>query len=401
MSNETPNSPLGNEEPLSSDVDRGDDETADAASPDLEHLADEHADIADDEHIDGSERSESVGHPDDYDDRQDLGDEDTAAHEPVSASDHVNATAAEQSPAFDEGEASSETAASPEATAAAPVDNGADAAAATGSDGVDAPDAVVGDEPHRIDEIPTDIGEPEPALEAPESSSDAITETEGDREQILPPEPSGPVPAEAEAATVAAGGAVAGQAVAPGPVYVTSPTPPKAKGNRLMGILIAVVAAIAYAVVFAAVSLGVFALRGTNVAMSLWERYLQTAGFWTPVVVFFLAFVLLIVIVNRGRWWAYILGSFFVGVIVYFGYLGGALLTVQAWKLTPEGASQFIGTLWINPLTFASAVVAREAALWFGGWVSIRGRRVREANLEARRQHEERLAAGPTVGSSA
>jgi hypothetical protein len=185
--------------------------------------------------------------------------------------------------------------------------------------------------------------------------------------------------------------------VQPVPVYVAAPTPPADKGNRLMGILIGVVAAVVFAVVFAAVLLGLFVLRTPRVGVSTWEHYLPTAGFWVPVVIFFLAFALLVAIVNRGGWWAYVLGSFFVGVIVYFAYIGGALLTVQAWTLSLDQAEQFIGTLWANPLTIASAIVAREVALWFGAWVAARGRRVRERNLEAQREYDRQLAAGPAT----
>lgn len=185
--------------------------------------------------------------------------------------------------------------------------------------------------------------------------------------------------------------------VQPVPVYVTAPTPPRAKGNRLMGILIAVVASVAFAVVYAAVVLGLFALRAPNLAVTTWEHYLPTAGFWVPIVIFFLAYVLLIAIVNRGGWWAYVLGSFFVGVIVYFGYIGGALLTVQAWTLSIGQTSQFIATLWTSPLTIAAAIVAREVGMWFGAWVAARGRRVRERNLAARREYDRALDAGNTV----
>ena len=208
---------------------------------------------------------------------------------------------------------------------------------------------------------------------------------------LLPPEPSG-IAAEPAASSP--------PAAAPTPVFVVAPTPPKARGNRLMGILIDVVATVAFAIVFAAVALGLYALNRPHLAVDLWERYLQTPGFWVPVVVFFLAYALLIAIVNRGRWVAYIVGSFFVGVIVYFGYIGGALLTVHAWQLSLENATQFLGTLWANPLTLAAAIVAREASLWFGAWIAARGRRVRAANLEAQREYDRRLAAGPTGGQS-
>jgi len=295
-------------------------------------------------------------------------------------------------------------------------------------------------EPVRIEEIPVDVGEPEPAVESPGASDDAVTESEDgldrdtteyddvvavDYEEVRFDDQPAPAafdtapttaqtdaypPADAFLAGTAAGGAAAtGTAAggasdtaaatpaAPTPVYVTAPTPPKPRGNRLMGILIAVVAAVAYAVVFAAVALGIFALREVRGPVTLWESYLQTAGFWVPVVVFFLAFVLLIVIVNRGGWWAYGLGSFFVGVIVCFGYLGGALITVSAWNLNSGQVGQFIGTLWANPLTFAAAVVGLEASLWFGAWVAARGRRVRARNVEAQRDYDRRVEAGPTA----
>lgn len=168
-----------------------------------------------------------------------------------------------------------------------------------------------------------------------------------------------------------------------------------------MGILIDVIATIVFALVFAAVALGLFALRDPNRAVTLWERYLQTAGFWVPVVVFFLAYALLIVIVNRGGWWAHILGSFFVGVIVYFGCIAGALLTVQAWTLTMNQANQFVETLWTSALTIAAAVVARECALWFGAWIAARGRRIRTANLEAQREYDRSIAAGPATSPGA
>ena len=258
----------------------------------------------------------------------------------------------------------------------------------------------------RIDEVPIDVGEPEPAVEAPGASDDAVSESEGTLDDAAAHDDEVVVLAYDEvaveelpvaAAATAPTTPVAPAPAAPSPIYVTAPTPPKAKGNRLMGILIAVVATVAYAVVFAVVTLGIFALRDVRGSVSLWEDYLQTAGFWAPVVVFFLAYVLLIVIVNRGGWWAYGIGSFFVALIVYFGYLAGALITVSAWKLDSGQVAQFVGTLWSSPLTFASAVVALEASLWFGAWIAARGRRVRERNLEAQRDYDRRLQAGPTA----
>jgi len=185
--------------------------------------------------------------------------------------------------------------------------------------------------------------------------------------------------------------------VAAQPVYVTAPQPPKRKGNRGGGILIALLSAVVYAIVSALVVLVIFAITKstTDIAMRDFVQYLGTASYYIPIVFFFLAFILLIAIVNRGGWWAYILGAFFVGAIVYFAYIGGVLLTIQAWQFSPAEVGRILSQLWANPLTIGAAVVAREVPIWFGAWIAARGRKVRDRNDEAQRQYERDLAAGP------
>ncbi|QDZ15033.1 hypothetical protein [Humibacter ginsenosidimutans] len=345
-----------------------------------------------------NETPQSAGGPDETDATDAVGDEneDAFTGTPV---DTVETTAHEETVAADTADADLDTDdADLDEADVPPV--AASAHAAGGASGT-AP--IFADQPHRIDEVPVDEGEPEPAVEAPGAAADAITESASEGEPERESYATGV--AAAGAASMAGTGADAdvdtGAATAapvqPVPVYVTAPTPPKGKGNRLMGILVGVVATLAFAVVFAAVVLGLFylfALHAPGTVMNTWEHYLPTAGFWVPVVIFFLAYALLIAIVNRGGWWAYVLGSFFVGVIVYFGYIGGALLTVKAWTLSLDQANQFIGTLWAHPLTIASAIVAREVAMWFGAWIAARGRRVRARNLEAQREYDRSMAAG-------
>lgn len=280
-------------------------------------------------------------------------------------------------------------------------------------------------EPHSVQNEPAgaDVGDDTAAYDVIAVEYDEVDGRDTGVTEILPPEPSRPpepgawepplvAAAEAGAAGAAVGAAGAGAAggaagegpgwgapaaVAPAtPMYVTAPTAPTMRGNRGIGILIDVVATVAYVIVFAAVALGLFALRDPHTAVNVWERYLQTAGFWTPVVAFFIAELLLILIVNRAGWWSHLLGSFFVGVAVYFAYLGGALLTVQSWTLSQNEVGQFVGTLWTSALTIASAIVAREVSAWFGAWLAARGRRMRERNLQAKQEYERRLAEGPT-----
>jgi hypothetical protein len=181
------------------------------------------------------------------------------------------------------------------------------------------------------------------------------------------------------------------------PVYVTAPQRPARKGNRGAGILIALLATIVYAIVSALVVLVIFAItkRTTDIAMHDFIQYVGTASYYIPIIFFFLAFILLIAIVNRGGWWAYILGAFFVAVVVYFAYVGGVLVTIQAWKFSQGELARILSQLWANPLTIGSAIVAREVPIWFGLWIAYRGRKVRERNDAAQRDYERALADGP------
>jgi hypothetical protein len=42
-------------------------------------------------------------------------------------------------------------------------------------------------------------------------------------------------------------------------------------------------------------------------------------------------------------------------------------------------------------------VIGRELTIWFGAWVAARGKRVTELNIEAQREYERTLEAGPQL----
>lgn len=383
MSNDTPQAAGSNEESRPSDDELSDEEALPEPSG-ADASADEAHATSEDESIDGSAASP---------------DQDTLVDDARPAGARTDSGEPDDSrPSGTPEDDGRVDAAAPDAAQTATDDDTATSDAVDAGSG-EAVDAASGEadvrEPNEAIILPPEPSrpagaEPETTATGPVTSAAADQDVSDDRQAAAADDARVPEPVPYAATAAAAT-----------PMYVTAPTPPKRRGNRLMGILIDVVATVAYAVVFAAVALGLFALREPRTALALWERYLQTAGFWVPVVVFFLAYALLIAIVNRGGWWAHVVGSFFVGAVVYFGYLGGALLTVQAWTMSLNEANQFVGTLWTNPLTIASAVVAREAALWFGAWIAARGRRVRAANLEAQRDYERRVAAGPTASPAA
>jgi hypothetical protein len=276
-----------------------------------------------------------------------------------------------------------------------------------------------------------DDAAPEPSTPAGEEAPDAATarldaaveranadaaasETNGIDEVDAAP---APVPAGAvrrdtyvPAATVATG-ATAGAAtladepepyVAPQPaqqtIYVQAPTPPKMRGNRGFGALVALVGTVVFALLYAGVAYLLLLAQGNaGEANATFTEFLVRPVFWVPIVVFFIGFAALAAIVNRGPSWSYAVFGLLVAILVYFSYIGGALLTVEAWTLTTEQAGEFIGQRWLDPFAIAAFIVAREIPIWLGGWIAARGRSVTERNRLAREEYDRELAAGPQV----
>ena len=187
----------------------------------------------------------------------------------------------------------------------------------------------------------------------------------------------------------------------PGPqtIYVQAPIAPKAKGNRGFGILVALIGTVLFALLYAAI--GYLLLLGEPDPAGVFAQFLARAVFWVPVVAFFLGFMLLAVIINRGPWWTYAVFGLLVAALVYFSYIGGALITVQAWTLSFDDASTFVSQRWLDPFAIVAAAIAREIPIWLGGWIAARGRTVTERNRLALETYERELAAGPQPQRSA
>jgi len=187
----------------------------------------------------------------------------------------------------------------------------------------------------------------------------------------------------------------------PRPVYVTAPRPPKRKSNRGVGTLIAILGAVIFAVVYAAVAAAIGGIGGGNRRfLEQYLDFLMRPVFWIPVIFFALAMIVVVLILNRSRWWAYIIGGFFVAVVVYLSFIGAALLDVQAWQYTPGEVQKFLGPVWVSPFALAAGITAREVSIWIGAWLAARGRRVTARNAEAQADYERRLAEGPQLDPS-
>ncbi|SEH68257.1 MULTISPECIES: hypothetical protein [unclassified Leifsonia] len=275
---------------------------------------------------------------------------------------------------------------------------------------------------------PAAIAEPEPVVASEDDVAAAVARSgaqpsataAGDAtlDTASPVESATPVIAAAEAAnlrqsgqapTVAyapapAGEATAAPAAGPGasvpgpqpvtPIYLQRPEPPKKKSNRGVGILIALVGTLAFAVLWAAAVLIVGSLLtpSDEFLPALIQFFTGGLRGWVPVVAFFIGMVVLIQLLNRARWWAYILGGLFVAVFVYFVYIGASLIDAEYWKRNSNEFVILLRSAWVNPFAVLAGLIAREISVWTGAWLAGRGRRLKARNAEAQADYEQQVA---------
>lgn len=155
-------------------------------------------------------------------------------------------------------------------------------------------------------------------------------------------------------------------------VYVSTPTPPKPRSNRVVGSLLALAGTLVFAVVYGLVGAAYIALTGSALGFG---DFITDAIFWIPVLFFTIGFVLVAVLVNRAAWWVHVLSSLLVALITYFGSIGMLLLVHQI-----AGSSVgFVATAF-SPFVIAATIVAREVSIWVGLLISRRGARLTERN---------------------
>ncbi len=174
-------------------------------------------------------------------------------------------------------------------------------------------------------------------------------------------------------------------------VCVQAPVPPKKRGARGVGALVALLGAALFAAAYALLVL-LIAVVGSPSGIAPALQYLSSVTFYLPVIIFFLSYLLLIVIVNRGGWWAHVLGGFLVALVVWIGFVGAAIIAAGAFGASAAEVNSVVLQQLTNPLRFAAAIAAREVPIWVGGLVSKRGRTARARNAEARTAYEQELA---------
>jgi hypothetical protein len=178
-------------------------------------------------------------------------------------------------------------------------------------------------------------------------------------------------------------------------LYMQTPLPPEVKGNRGAGVLIALLAAVAFGVVYA----GVLALWQAPhfPPSSFLDRgllpWVLNWGFAAAVIGFFVGLSLMVLIFGKAGWWAYAIFGLVLAAFVWASTLLGYALTAhfagEQVTLHPYTLAVEFGLL--VPV-IAAGVVAREVAVWFGAWIGARGRRIKRQNAEAVAEHEKALA---------
>ena len=176
-------------------------------------------------------------------------------------------------------------------------------------------------------------------------------------------------------------------------IYVPSPEPPKARSNRVVGSLLALVGTVVFAVLYALVGAGFIALTGSEFGFG---DLITDAIFWIPVLFFTIGFVLVVVLINRAPWWVHVLGSLLVAVITYVGSIGMLLLVTGI-----AGSSVgFVDTA-LSPYVIAATIVAREVSIWVGLLISRRGTRLTARNRADREAFDAEQAGKNADGAPA
>jgi hypothetical protein len=179
------------------------------------------------------------------------------------------------------------------------------------------------------------------------------------------------------------------------PIYVQAPVPPQKRGNRGFGVLIAVVGAILFALLYSLGTALLASVRNPDAFGDVFGRYLLSPVFYVPTIAFLVLFVLLALLVNRGKWWAFVLGGLPVAILVYAAYVGTRLLQGGVLDLAPSEQALLLQRTVTFPDGILAGFLARELVTWLGAAISGRGRHVRAKNAEARAEYDRKLQEQP------
>lgn len=149
--------------------------------------------------------------------------------------------------------------------------------------------------------------------------------------------------------------------------------------NRTTGAVVALLGGLVFAVLYAGIP-----WFYSSVVSGKFEQpnfvFLATPVYWLTAIAFTLYFVILAILINKGHWRTFVLWGLFVAILTYATAIGAGLLTVRAWTLSFSEANAFVWEgIAFNPFVLVAFVLAREIPIWFGGWIAVKGRKLRDA----------------------
>ncbi|MDI6022056.1 hypothetical protein QBL02_00700 [Leucobacter sp. UT-8R-CII-1-4] len=183
-------------------------------------------------------------------------------------------------------------------------------------------------------------------------------------------------------------------------LYMQTPMPPEIRGNRGAGVLIALLATVSFAAVFAgglALWLAPSFPPSTFFSQGLMP-WVVNIGFGAAALGFFIGFTILVLIGGRAGWWVYAIFGLLVAAFTWgAALLGYALNDRFAGEIVSLQPGALLGEYGLILPVLIAAIVAREVTVWFGAWVGARGRRVKRQNAEAIEEYENALAEARTT----
>lgn len=113
-------------------------------------------------------------------------------------------------------------------------------------------------------------------------------------------------------------------------------------------------------------------------------NFASTPIYWLTSIAFFFYFTVLALFFYGAKWRAYVIGGLVVALLTYATAIAAGLFTVSAWTLTFREASAFMWrSIAFNPLILITLILAREIPIWFGGWIALRAKKLREKDLSS------------------
>jgi hypothetical protein len=175
------------------------------------------------------------------------------------------------------------------------------------------------------------------------------------------------------------------EASAPKPevIIVDAPVAPRPKGNRGAALALSLLVTVVYVAVLVGLALVIPALSGGAIV---------DPTFYYPVLVFFIAELLVTIALNRAGWWSHIIGSAVVGLVVWLGSASLVLVSAGMFSMNQTEANDAFFAALFSPILIVAALLGREVSIWTGAILARRGRRLKVVNAEAHAAFEREQA---------